>query len=122
LPRIIAALTLEKLGIDWPQSLPAIAFADAPEAKMFVTSEYSFRLMRNYTAPPDWKGAFERAKGRVSVIAGADDELMDAEGYQRALPSLGVALTIVPGVDHMGIVYRSEAIKAMLAAMVETGS
>jgi hypothetical protein len=50
------------------------------------------------------------------------DELMDAEGYQRALPSLGVALTIVPGVDHMGIVYRSEAIKAMLAAMVETGS
>jgi alpha-beta hydrolase superfamily lysophospholipase len=122
LPRIIAALTLEKLGIDWPQSLPAIAFADAPEAKMFVTSEYSFRLMRNYTAPPDWKGAFERAKGRVSVVAGADDELMDAEGYQRALPSLGVALTIVPGVDHMGIVYRSEAIKAMLAAMVETGS
>jgi pimeloyl-ACP methyl ester carboxylesterase len=122
LPRIIAALTLEKLGIDWPQSLPAIAFADAPEAKMFVTSEYSFRLMRNYTAPPDWKGAFERAKGRVSVVAGADDELMDAEGYQRALPSLGVALTIIPGVDHMGIVYRSEAIKAMLAAMVETGS
>ena len=46
LPRIFATLALQRLGIDWPQSLPAIAFADAPEAKMFVTSQYSFRLMR----------------------------------------------------------------------------
>src|SRR5208283_1653252 len=36
LPRIIATLMLSRLGIDWPQSLPAIAFANAPESKMFV--------------------------------------------------------------------------------------
>ena len=29
LPRIFATLALQRLGIDWPQSLPAIAFADA---------------------------------------------------------------------------------------------
>src|SRR5271154_223146 len=75
-PRIVASLMLEKLGIDWPQSLPALAFANAPEAKMSVTSQYSFRLLRNYTAPPDWSAAFARAKGRVAVVAGADDELM----------------------------------------------
>ena len=119
LPRIVATVTLERLGIDWPQSLPALAFANAPEAKMFVTSQYSFRLMGNYTAPPDWRGAFAHAKGRVTVIAGADDQLMDAEAYKRALPPLGVALTVLPGVDHMGIVYKAEAIKAILAAMAE---
>ena len=32
---------------------------------MFVTSQYSFRLMQNYTAPPDWQDAFARAKGRI---------------------------------------------------------
>ena len=122
LPRIVATLVLDRLGIDWPQSLPAIAFANAPEAKMFVTSQYSFRLMRNYTAPPDWKAAFARAKGRIAVIAGADDELMDAEAYRRVLPPLGAAVTIIPGVDHMGIVYRPEAIKAILAAMAEPGA
>jgi pimeloyl-ACP methyl ester carboxylesterase len=122
LPRIVATLALQRLGIDWPQGLPAIAFADAPEAKMFVTSQYSFRLMQNYTAPLDWQGAFERAKGRVSVIAGADDQLMDAEAYRRALPPLGVPLSILPGVDHMGIVYKAEAIKAILAAMADTSS
>jgi pimeloyl-ACP methyl ester carboxylesterase len=68
---------------------------------------------------PDWKGAFERARGRVSVIAGAADELMDAAAYERALPPLGAPVTIVPGVDHMGIVSRPEAIKAILAAFAE---
>jgi len=122
LPRIFATLALQRLGIDWPQSLPAIAFADGPEAKMFVTSRYSFRLMGNYTAPPDWKAAFARAKGRITVVGGADDELMDADAYKRVLPPLGVAVTVIPGVDHMGIVYRPEAIKAILAAMAEPGA
>jgi pimeloyl-ACP methyl ester carboxylesterase len=122
LPRIVATLMLERIGINWPQSLPAIAFTNAPETKMFVTSRYSFRLLGNYTAPPDWKGAFAHAKGRIAVVAGADDELMDAEAYRRVLPPLGVATTIVLGVDHVGVVYRPEAIKAILAAMADTNA
>ena len=121
LPRIVATVLLRRLGIDWPQSLPVVAFANAPEAKMAVTSRYTFRLLQNYTAPPDWKGAFERAKGRIAVIAGADDELMDADAYRRELPPLGAPVTIIPGVDHMGIVYRPEAIKAIVAAVAEPG-
>ena len=117
LPRIIATLVLARVGIEWPQALPAIAFANAPEAKPFVANVYSFRLLQNYTAPRDWKGAFERAKGRISLIAGANDELMDASAYQSALAPLGVPVVIVPGVDHMGIVYRPVAIKAILAAL-----
>src|SRR5271165_1038470 len=122
LPRIVATLVLSRLGIDWPQSLPAIAFANTPEAKMFVTSQYSFRLLQNYTAPPDWRGAFARAQGRIAVVGGADDELMDAEAYRRALPPLGAPVSILPGVNHMGIVYRPEAIKAIVAALNEPGS
>jgi alpha-beta hydrolase superfamily lysophospholipase len=38
IPRIIARLLLARIGIDWPQSLPAIAFANAPESHMFVAS------------------------------------------------------------------------------------
>src|SRR5271170_618294 len=122
LPRIVATMMLERIGIDWPQSLPAIAFANAPEAKMAVTSRYSFRLLQNYTAPPDWKGAFLHAKGRIAVVAGANDELMDAAAYRSVLPQLGAGVTILPGVDHMGVVYRPEAIKAILAAMADTNA
>ena len=116
LPRIIATLVVARVGIDWPQSLPAIAFANAPEAKPFVTSVYSFRLLQNYTAPRTGR-AIERAKGRIFLVAGADDELMDAPAYQPALAPRGVPVTIVLEVDHMGIVYRPEAIKAIQAAL-----
>ena len=47
---------------------------------------------------------------------------MDAEAYKRTLPPLGIPLTVLPGVDHMGIVYKAEAIKAILAAMAEGDS
>jgi pimeloyl-ACP methyl ester carboxylesterase len=121
-PRIVATAILERIGIDWPQSLPAIAFANVPEAKMNVTSQYSFRLLQDYTAPLDWKGAFLHAKGRIAIVAGANDQLMDAEAYRGALPPLGASVTILPGVDHIGIVYRPEAIKAILAANAEPGA
>jgi alpha-beta hydrolase superfamily lysophospholipase len=117
LPRIIATILLGRIGIDWPQSLPAIAFANEPEAKMVVTPVYSFRLLQNYTAPEDWKGAFGAAKGGISVIAGAEDQLMDAPAYQRELPPLGVPVSILPGVDHMGVCWRPEALKAIVAAL-----
>ena len=52
---------------------------------MFVTSQYSFRLLQNYAAPEDWTSAFEKAKGRIAVVAGANDELVDAQAYERVL-------------------------------------
>jgi len=41
---------------------------------------------------------------------------MDAEAYQRAVAPLGVRVTILPGVDHMGIVYQPAALEAIVAA------
>jgi len=39
-----------------------------------------------------------------------------AEAYRRA------GLMALPGVDHIGIVHRSEAIKAIRAAMADTNA
>ncbi len=73
--------------------------------------------MRSYAAPDDWKTAFERTKAPIFVIAGVDDEIMDAPAYERALSPLGVRVTILPGIDHMGLCWRPEAIKATVAAL-----
>jgi pimeloyl-ACP methyl ester carboxylesterase len=113
LPRIAAITILRRIGIDWPQSLPVIAFASAPEAAMFVTSRYSFRLLVNYGPPPDWKGALEGAASRIALIAGENDELMDAPAYRNVVAPLGVRVTLLPGVDHMGIVHAPEALAAI---------
>jgi len=116
-PRIIALQTLARFGVDWAQSLPVVAFATGLGARNFMTNQYSFRLMQSYAAPDDWKGAFERAKAPTVIIAGSDDELMDAPAYERALAPLGVTVTLLPGVDHLGLCWRPEAIEAIVAAL-----
>ncbi len=115
-PRVIALALLNRFGISWAQSLPSLAFASVPEAAPFVTSRYSYRLMNNYTGPDDWQAAFRAAKGRIQVIAGEDDELMDAPAYKTALEPLGAKVTLLPGVNHMGVVYQPAALAAIVAA------
>ena len=73
--------------------------------------------MQSYAAPDDWKGAFERVKPPVVVVAGSDDELVDAPAYERALAPLKAQVTILPGIDHMGLCWRPEAMKAIVAAL-----
>jgi hypothetical protein len=48
--------------------------------------------------------------------AGADDELMDAPAYARALSPLGVKVEVLPGLDHMALTYDPVALAAVVAA------
>jgi pimeloyl-ACP methyl ester carboxylesterase len=116
IPRILAIKALQGLGLDWFQSLPVIAFANSPEAGKAVTSRYSFRLLENYGPPEDWKGSIRATASRVEIISGAKDELFDAKAYANALAPLGMRVTILPDVDHMGIVYQPAALRAIVEA------
>jgi pimeloyl-ACP methyl ester carboxylesterase len=116
MPRVLALALLDRAGIDWAQSLPVLGFAIAPEAIPFVTPHYSYRLMRNYASPDDWRAPFARSGPRIDVIAGEDDELMNAAAYGPALEPYGVKVKVVPGVDHMGIVYKPAALAAIVEA------
>ncbi|MGD1016328.1 MAG: alpha/beta fold hydrolase [Roseiarcus sp.] len=116
IPRIVAILALRRIGVDWPQALPVIAFATSPAAGKFVTSRYSYRLLANFGPPLDWKGALQAAAGRIDLIAGEGDELMDAPAYQSVVAPLGVRVTLLPGVDHMGVVHAPAALAAIREA------
>lgn len=117
-PRIVGLAALRRLGVDWGQSLPVIAFANAPSAVKNVTSRYSYRLLTNFGPPPDWKGAFEAAAAPIDVIVGENDELMDAGQYALALAPFAArtSLAVLPGVDHMGVAYEPAALAALVAA------
>jgi pimeloyl-ACP methyl ester carboxylesterase len=114
IPRILALRFLRFMGIDGPQSLPVIAFANVPEASKFVTSRYSFHLLTDYGPPPDWQDALRKNAARLDVISGDSDQLMDAAAYKSVLPPLGVHVALLPNVDHMGVVYQPAALAAIL--------
>jgi hypothetical protein len=42
---------------------------------------------------------------------------MDAEAYKRVAAPLGVRVTLLPGVNHMGVVYQPAALAAIAAAV-----
>ena len=118
-PRIIALVILRSFGIELGQSLPVIAYANVPSAAKATTSVYSFRLLTDYGPDFDWakmQSTIRSAGAKIKVIAGVKDELMDAPLYERELKPLGAEVKLLPGVDHVGVVYEPAA----LAAIVET--
>ncbi|MBV8662059.1 MAG: alpha/beta fold hydrolase, partial [Hyphomicrobiales bacterium] len=116
-PRIIALSLLRRIGVDWAEGLPVIAFANAPEAKKYVTSRCSYRLLVNFGPPRDWAGAMKSAGSKIELIAGEKDELMDAAAYHSAVAPLGASVTLLPDIDHMGVVYAPAALAAIRAAV-----
>jgi len=117
-PRILAISLLRAAGLDWADALPVIAFALPPEVVKYTTQRYSFRLLTSFGPPQDWRAALAGVAAPTEIIAGEADELMDAPRYREvAAPTGGrVKVTLLPGIDHLGILSRPEALAAIVAA------
>ncbi|WP_316229813.1 alpha/beta hydrolase [Bradyrhizobium sp. SZCCHNR1051] len=113
-PRILALGVLDRVGLRCCEALPALAFAVRPNSEKFVASTYSYRLFRNF-ATRDYKADLAAAKHPVTVIAGADDELMLADKYAGAVQAVapGVDVKLIAGVNHMEIVSAPQAVSAI---------
>ena len=120
-PRLVVLAILHGFGIAISESLPVIAYATDPAAKT-TTSTYSFRLLADYG--PGFRWAETRATiqvnaARLRLVAGANDDLMNAPAYETEVKPLGVPVTLVSGVDHMGACYDPAALAAVVAAVRE---
>jgi len=113
------------LGIDCCQSLPSLAFAVPANSERILNSHYSYRLMRNF-ATRGYKSDLAAAHHPVTLIAGANDELMLADKYADAVHAVtpSVEVKLIDGVDHMGIVCNAQAVAAVADDVVSarTGS
>jgi pimeloyl-ACP methyl ester carboxylesterase len=75
---------------------------------------YSYRLMRNF-ATRGYKDDLAAVTKPLTLIAGADDELMQADKYADAVHAVApsVDVKLIEGVDHMGIVSNISAVTAI---------
>jgi pimeloyl-ACP methyl ester carboxylesterase len=125
-PRIIALTALRRLGLPCCEALPVVAFAVAPQREKFVTARYSYRLLMNFSAPPDLNAALLALKMPATILAGAQDELMVSDKYAeivRASAEQGniskVDVRILPGLNHIDMLHAAPAIDALRAAFKE---
>jgi alpha-beta hydrolase superfamily lysophospholipase len=113
-PRLVALGAMHRMGIRLGGDLPVLAFAVGPEGRMRLTSQYSFNLFANYRTA-DFAADFAKAAGPISLLAGANDELMLVDKYADAAVSRGQKLpvTLVPGSNHMGVIVDAPALEAL---------
>jgi pimeloyl-ACP methyl ester carboxylesterase len=118
IPRIIALFTLHRVGIPCCEALRVIAYAVAPDARKYVTPQYSFRLLSNFSAPRRLDAAFHRLKVRTTIIVGGADELMVPERYADIVRGIQPAIDvkILPALGHMDMLHTPAAIDAVAAA------
>ncbi len=118
IPRFLGLTVLRHLGILCCESLPTIAFAVAPDSNAILASTYSYRLMRNFGSSPDYREDLSAATRPVAVFAGAADELMVPAKYRDAVGQRA-AVTLIDGVNHMGIVSDPRAVSAIVDDVVK---
>jgi pimeloyl-ACP methyl ester carboxylesterase len=112
---------LRRLGIVCCESLPTVAFAVGPNTSAILASSYSYRLMRNFGATPDYRQDLAAATRPVAVFAGAADELMIPDKYGDAVGQRAT-VRLIDGVNHMGIVSDPAAVSAIAEDVAKAGS
>jgi alpha-beta hydrolase superfamily lysophospholipase len=121
IPRFLSLTLLHRLGIVCCESLPTIAFAVPPNTSSILASTYSYRLMRNFGTSRDYREDLAAAGKPVAVFSGATDELMLPDKYKDAVGQRA-AVTLVDGVNHMGIVSDPAAVSVIADDVAKAGS
>jgi alpha-beta hydrolase superfamily lysophospholipase len=114
IPRILALMVLRKFGITCCDALPTLAFAVPPDSARILAATYSDRLMRNF-ATRSYKSDFAAVTQPMTLIAGADDELMLADKFADAVHAVApkVDVKLIDGINHMQIVSAPKAVAAI---------
>jgi alpha-beta hydrolase superfamily lysophospholipase len=122
-PRIVALMALRAAGIDCCDALPVLAFAVPPNSESRLTGTYSDRLMRNF-AVRDYRRDFAAATKPLTIISGADDELMFADKYADVVRGAAVPVDVrlIEGIDHMGIVASPKAVAIVVDDVATRGA
>lgn len=118
LPRIIALAILDRLGVHAFEHLPTLAFAIDPKRSDILTATYSYRLMMDF-GTRDYAFDLRHAKVPLAVLVGGKDELFDADKYAPTVHAERpeTPVTVVPGLDHVGMLLKPAAFAAELAAV-----
>jgi pimeloyl-ACP methyl ester carboxylesterase len=111
IPRFLGLALLRKLGIECCEGLPTLAFAVPPDSAKILAATYSYRLMRNF-ATRGYKADLAAVTKPMTLIAGADDELMLSDKYADAVHAVApsVEVKLITRVNHMGVVSVAKAV------------
>ena len=119
-PRIVALMALNKVGIRFWNRLPVTRFALSEQARKLLTPEYDFNLTMNFSVHRDYLDDMGNAKGKVSVMAGDSDEAFYTQELQGMVQRAGKdwPVNLLPGIGHMGLTLDKAALKSVVELVI----
>jgi alpha-beta hydrolase superfamily lysophospholipase len=117
-PRMIALTVLNQMGISQWNHLPVLRFALDDAARSLLTPSYSYTVATNFRPHADYQSDIRNARGTVCIVAGQDDELFYADRFADVFTQAGksVPVTLVPGVNHVGLTLDAVAVQTVAQA------
>jgi alpha-beta hydrolase superfamily lysophospholipase len=118
IPRILALMVLDRIGIHAFDHLTTLLLAIDPARTDILVGHYSFLLMRAF-GTNDYAADVRDAHNPLAVVAGEKDELFYADKFAPTLAAVrpGIPVTIVPGLSHTALTTDPSAVPAILAAV-----
>jgi len=115
MPRILALMALRKIGVGCCEALPVVAFAVPPNSAKILAGIYTERLRRNFAASADFHLDLAAVTRPLTIVSGAEDELMLADKYAEAVRGAAVPVDVklIDGINHMGVVSAAKAVSAI---------
>ncbi len=119
IPRVVTIARLDHLGIHWFDGFPVISYAVSPDRSRETTASYSYRLMMNFGAGPQYETYLKNIRRPAAVLVGAADEQVVADQFAPLLQRLGASIpvTIVPNMKHHDMIAAPEALQAVVRAI-----
>lgn len=118
LPRAVAILGLNRLGIRVFNRLPVLAFALDDESRRTMTATYDFALAENFRPHAACAADIRAVELPMRVVVGSEDEIVHPDRLEDAFKGarLPVPVTVVPNMGHIGLVTAERGIAAVVAA------
>jgi non-heme chloroperoxidase len=118
IPRIVALILLNRIGIHAFDHLTTLLLAIDPARSDILVGHYSWLLMRAF-GTNDYTADLRNAQSPLAVVVGANDELFSAEKFAPTVDAVkpGIPVTVVPGLTHTELTTDPSAVPAILAAV-----
>lgn len=118
LPRIIALSILNPIGITAFNHLATLRFGLNEDVRAQLTGQYDHALATNFRPHSDYVQDIRNIRKPLRIVAGQNDELFDATRFAPVFQEAGhaVPVTLVEGINHMGLTLDPTALQAVVAA------
>lgn len=118
LPRLVALHVVNGAGLTAWNDLPVLNFGLNDAARPMLTPSYSFTLATSFGPHDNYRADIRGVHSALRIVVGSDDELFRAEQFAGVFAAAGqpVPVTLVPGVNHMGLTLDPRAWPAIIEA------